>query len=199
MSEAAAEIQTDLALDAESSEAVDDGSQVNASQEAESETENVSHSASSVEFRPDDNPELAEILNEATTTQAEARETEKQEQARNDLENKPAGDEFSQERSMAMAIQGLDTYLAFVSAKSGVDLDLPNEAKFFVAVLVAPAIMKHGKAVERYLSGDRIDLNSKIPEGMAAVAAVGVGGYTFMSIKGAKKASKRGAANGDKS
>lgn len=152
----------------------------------------VGDEVTAVEPEPIINPELDDIVEEATTTKADAAKSD------HEPEGSKATSEvvFDHKAAMGMAAKGVQQLVAVVSEKSGVEVGLGSEAQMVLAVLLAPAVMKHGESIKRYLSSDNIDLNSNVPEYMAGAAIVGLSGYMIFSVKSAKKAE---LADGDKS
>ncbi len=170
--------------------------------DGDSEPENTSEVAPVVENLESEpsysaaNPELDEFLNEATTTKAEAAQSERQSQASPVVDS--TGDLMDIEEAVSLAIVGVTTVTGYLSEQTKTDLNLPPKMIGFAAMVFAPCVQKYGAVVKEQMKnmGDGLPMDSHVPEYLAGAGAAGLGGYMLWQYKKQRRAST-GQADGD--
>ncbi len=132
--------------------------------------ENSESNNDSIPMYSVDNSELDDILGEATATQAESEQKEKSEHSSNEEQ---AQTKVSAEQAMGIAIAGLGQITKIASELTGKEIVIGEMPTTIFAVLTAPLIQKYKPKIN--VNPDGVDLDSWIPEVMAAVG-VGVAG-----------------------
>lgn len=199
------EVQENLALsvDVESTAIVSDKA-VEAENREGGETPAVPVEVTPVETS---NPEFDDIVEQATTPKAKAANEDHESDETKKISQVEATSGFSHDDSIAYAAMGVNQFVGLVSEQTGVVVNLPQPVQMLLASLLAPAVMKHGDSIQKYIDSKNVDLDSNIPEYMAGAAVVGLVGYTAFSVKSGKKtgievvkdSSNDGGEHGDQS
>ena len=139
-----------------------------------------------------DNSALDDLLDEATTTKAEA---EQQEQAEQTHEQPQKPSKLSAEDAMGMAITGLGHIAKIASDLSGKEIVLGDLPTTLFAVLTAPLIQKYQPKIA--IDPENVNLDSWMPE-LMALGGAGVAGIPiFLQVN--NEATSEVMTNGDKS
>ena len=115
-----------------------------------------------------ENSELDSLIDEATTTKADAEQQEKSEQLHGERQNTS---KMTAEKASKIALAGLGQVVAIASDLTGKEIGMPPLAAKLFAMLTAPVIQKHHEKFE--VSTDDVDLDSWKPE-LMALGGVGV-------------------------
>jgi len=128
----------------------------------------------------DENRGLDDFVAEATKTKADAVLEEKAIKAEEVFS-------ISEEEAADYALQGLGSSMQFVSGRAKVVVDLPVAVKMVFATMMTPLIMKYGPKIIKLLrSPSKVDLDSRLPEVMGALATAGVAGPIIWQVLNAK-------------
>jgi|GEM_PF-1964639 len=126
------------------------------------------------------------MVNDAVKTKEQAKLEEKAQSGT----SSPSNLTYSPEQAAGMALKGLGGAMGLVSKFSGFEVQLTQEVQMLFAAMATPLVMKHGKTIESLLNPANVDLNSNVPEYLAAGAVAVVGIPTWLQIKEANKLKK---------
>lgn len=146
-------------------------------------------SNSEIDYVPD-NAAFEEFTEEATKTQEQARIEGKQ------LDTKtPAVDPMAigDEDALGLATFGIMQITEFCSKSTGNQLELPPAAMAIMAALCAPMVQKYGPMIKKYISNtDGVDMDSYMPEYLAAGSAAALGGWMYYQNSTQNKKASQG-------
>lgn len=143
------------------------------------------------------NSELDDMLNEATTTQEQRASEEK-------IEVKSKSQKMTVEQAMDISLKGLVGLTKMAGDYSGKEIEVSQSSAMIFATLTAPLVMKYGARFS--FDPNEVDLDSWMPE-MMAFGGLAVVGYPMFKqmqapkIKVVNKSTSEGAEgveNGDK-
>lgn len=137
-----------------------------------------------------ENSELDDLLNEATTTKAEAEQQEKAEQLHGSSQSVS---KMTTEKASKIALAGLGQIIGIASELTGKAIDMPPLPAKLFAMLTAPVIQKHHQKFE--VNTDDVDLDSWKPE-LMALGGVGVAAVPIY-LQIANGETEEGASNKD--
>ena len=130
--------------------------------------ENSSEESGGIPTYTTENAELDELLNEASTTKADAEQQEKAEQMHGEPQNTS---KMTAEKASKIALAGLSQVIGIASDLTGKEIGMPPLAVKLFTMLTAPVIQKHHQKFE--VNTDDVDLDSWKPE-LMALGGVGV-------------------------
>ena len=137
------------------------------------------------------NPELDDILGDATATKAENEQQASEQQA---SEQQQKQTNVSLEDAMGLAVAGLNQITKMVSDITGKEVVLGEIPTTLFAVLTAPLIQKYKPKMS--IDPENIDLDSWVPEVMACGGACAAGVPIWLQVKSEEKT--KAVSNGDK-
>ncbi|WP_016957948.1 hypothetical protein [Catenovulum agarivorans] len=131
------------------------------------------------------NPDFENLVGEATRTKEQERIEQREEKAQD------APTALTHEKATEFTLGALDQFAGVLSQFTGKQIELPDMAKGLFAILVSPCVMKYGDTVQRLMKAPKqIDLDSKVPEGMAALGIAGMGYFMYQQIAAPQTNSK---------
>lgn len=151
--------------------------------------ENTSADESSYE-----NKGLDDFVLEATKTKAEQVQDENSD--KDEVKQAEALPKLSEEEAAELSLKGLHTILSISSKMAGTEVEIMDEGKMIFAAMTTPLLMKYGDKIQKAMaSPSNVDLDSWMPELLAATALTGVSVPIYMQVRAAKINTKEEAAN----
>lgn len=139
----------------------------------------------------ENNPGFDSIIEDATKTQAQEK-VESQ-------ASKGAGHAFTNEQAAGIALGGLNAAIGLASGFTKTQIVVAKEFQMLFAAMTTPVVLKYGATIKKLLeepSDD--DLNSYIPEALAAAACIGIAIPSYMQVKEQKSIQSLPIATEDK-
>ena len=157
--------------------------------------ENSSEENDGIPTYTTENAELDDLLNEATTTKADAEQQENAEQMHGNSENsKKSKGKMSAEQAMKIAMSGLGQRIEMASELTGKQITLGKAPAILFAMLTAPVIMKYESKIN--IDPNEVDTDSWVPEIMALGGICTAGLPIYLQVSSNEPT---GGENGDKS
>jgi len=124
------------------------------------------------------NSDFDKMVDESTKTKEQSKQDEQGQK-----QSTPSNLTYSPKAAADIALKGLYGALGLTSRFSGFEIQLTKEIQTVFAAMATPLIMKHGKTIEGLLNPANVDLNSNVPEYLAAASVAVVAVPTYLQIK----------------
>ncbi|MGL1956282.1 MAG: hypothetical protein OCD00_03045 [Colwellia sp.] len=128
------------------------------------------------------NKEFENMVDDATKTKPEKELAQKITEQVN-KEEKP----YTPEQAAGVALIALNGVGKLITKFTGIALEFDQQTQMIFAAMTTPLVMKYGKTIKDLMNPENVDLNSNVPEYLAAAAVAVIAVPSYLQVKEHKK------------